>query len=71
MALQAPVATDLRLVAAILDVMLSGNPTVEFARTLVQRGVPFVFATGYADREDLFSEFPGTPVIGKPYLGAI
>jgi CheY-like chemotaxis protein len=56
--------------AAILDVMLSGNPTVEFARTLVQRGVPFVFATGYADREDLFSEFPCTPVIGKPYLGS-
>jgi CheY-like chemotaxis protein len=56
--------------AAILDVMLSGNPTVEFARTLTQKGVPFVFATGYADREELFSEFPDTPVIGKPYVGA-
>lgn len=56
--------------AAILDVMLSGNPTVDFARTLLQRGVPFVFATGYADNGDLFSEFPGTPVIGKPYVGA-
>lgn len=56
--------------AAILDVMLSGNPTVEFARTLTRQGVPFVFATGYADREELFSEFPGTPVIGKPYIGS-
>lgn len=56
--------------AAILDVMLSGNPTVEFARTLTRQGVPFVFATGYSDREELFSEFPGTPVIGKPYVGS-
>lgn len=56
--------------AAILDVMLSGNPTVEFARTLSSQGVPFVFATGYADREDLFVEFPGTPVVGKPYVGS-
>lgn len=56
--------------AAILDVMLSGNPTVEFARTLTRQGVPFVFATGYADREELFSEFPGTPVVGKPYVGS-
>ncbi len=56
--------------AAILDVMLSGNPTVEFARTLTRQGVPFVFATGYADREELFNEFPGTPVVGKPYVGS-
>ena len=56
--------------AAILDVMLSGNPTIEFARTLAQQGVPFIFATGYADRDELFTEFPDTPVIGKPYVGA-
>jgi CheY-like chemotaxis protein len=56
--------------AAILDVMLSGNPTTDFARTLSGRGVPFVFATGYADNADFFAEFPDTPVVGKPYVGA-
>jgi CheY-like chemotaxis protein len=56
--------------AAILDVMLSGSPTVDFARTLTQHGIPFVFATGYADQDQLFHEFPDIPVVGKPYVGA-
>ena len=56
--------------AAIVDIMLGGNPTTEFAHTLVQQNVPFIFATGYTDRERLFSEFPQVPVVGKPYLGS-
>jgi len=63
-------ADDQAYHAAILDVMLSGTPTMDFARTLSDQGVPFVFATGYADNADFFSDFPGTPVIGKPYVGA-
>lgn len=63
-------ARDHAFDAAILDVMLGGNPTVEFAQTLTSRGIPFVFATGYADRPEFFSRFPDTPVVSKPYVGA-
>jgi hypothetical protein len=32
------------------------------------RNIPFIFATGYSDRE-MFGAFPGVPVVGKPYAG--
>lgn len=54
---------------AIVDVMLAGESTVEFAKTLQQSNVPFVFATGYAENESLFEAFPGVRVVGKPYAG--
>lgn len=53
--------------AAILDVMVEGQPTLEFAGSLAERGIPFIFATGYSDRADVFSAFPGVRVVGKPY----
>jgi CheY-like chemotaxis protein len=55
--------------AAVIDVMLRGTPTVEAARRLKADGMPFVFATGYVDRSDIFDEFPGITVVGKPYAG--
>ena len=55
--------------AAIIDVMLSGVPTFGFATHLQERGVPFVFASGYADQGELSKKFPGTRLIGKPYSG--
>lgn len=55
--------------AAILDVMLAGRRTTDFASQLVERAVPFVFATGYSDSEDMFEGFEGIPVVGKPYSG--
>ncbi len=54
---------------AVVDVMLAGESTVDFARTLQDRKVPFVFATGYAENENLFEAFPGIRVVGKPYAG--
>lgn len=54
---------------AIVDVMLAGESTVEFAKTLQDNNVPFVFATGYAENENLFEAFPGIRVVGKPYAG--
>ena len=56
--------------AAVIDVMLRGVSTVEAARRLKAHGMPFVFATGYVDRHEIFDEFPGVAVIGKPYAGA-
>lgn len=55
--------------AAILDVKISGAWTVDFARLLRDRDIPFIFATGYSDLEALFDDFSGVPVIGKPYTG--
>ncbi|WP_235679081.1 response regulator [Aquibium microcysteis] len=58
-----------RFDAAILDLRLGGESTVHFARELVARGVPFVFATGMTDVGELTDSFPDVPVIGKPYSG--
>ena len=55
--------------AAILDVMLGGNSTLDFARTIHERGVPFVFASGYTDLSAITAKFPGVAVVGKPYAG--
>ena len=54
---------------AVVDVMLAGESTVEFAKTLVEGRIPFVFATGYAENEHLFEAFPGIRIVGKPYSG--
>lgn len=53
---------------AILDVMLGGTSTTDFARTLTQHRIPFVFATGYTDFEEHLDA--GVEVVGKPYSAA-
>lgn len=67
---------DIAVDVAILDLMLDGRSTVEFACVLFARGVPFVFATGHSDIADLVAGLPGVPVVGKPFssetlIGAI
>lgn len=54
---------------AIIDVMLDGEPTLDFAKGLEANGVPFVFATGYDRIDEIFSGFPGVELISKPYSG--
>jgi CheY-like chemotaxis protein len=54
---------------AVIDAMLDGHSTLDFARRLRDRKVPFVFATGYDDAAERFADFPGVPVVGKPYSG--
>jgi CheY-like chemotaxis protein len=55
---------------AIIDLVLSGASTLPFAERLKQMGRPFVFASGYVDRNSALGDFPGVPVVGKPYSGA-
>lgn len=55
--------------AAILDVMLGGRTTIDFARSLAQRGIPFVFATGYSGQDGLFEALPEVEIVEKPYAG--
>lgn len=45
--------------AAIVDLMLGGTSTLEFAAGLRETGVPFVFASGYSDADEIKASFPG------------
>lgn len=56
--------------AAVLDVNLAGEPVFPLAALLRERGVPFLFASGYGDA-GVPAEYRGYPVLQKPYgLGA-
>lgn len=55
--------------AAILDVMLGGEPTLEFARALSVRQIPFVFASGYDGLGAMSAAFPEVAIVRKPYAG--
>lgn len=62
-------ATLQELDAAILDENLSGQRSYPVADALASRGIPFMFATGYGDK-DLARLYPGRPVLAKPYSEA-
>ncbi|MDQ2080627.1 response regulator [Xanthobacteraceae bacterium Astr-EGSB] len=51
---------------AILDVNLAGQSVAPVAEILEQRGLPFVFATGYGER-GLPEEHRGKPTLQKPF----
>lgn len=55
--------------AAVVDLMLGGVSTLDFAGQLRHAGVPFVFASGYSDSEELNVTFPGIRLVAKPYSG--
>jgi CheY-like chemotaxis protein len=50
---------------AVLDVNLDGDRVYGLARELRERGVPFLFATGY-DSWALEEGFAGVPLVSKP-----
>ncbi len=52
--------------AAILDVNVDGQEIFPVADTLVQRGLPFVFVTGYGENS-LPERFRGRPALQKPF----
>ena len=53
--------------AALLDVNLDGMMSWEVAIALKERGIPFVFGTGYNVSAVLPDYLTGSPVIAKPY----
>lgn len=53
--------------AALLDVNLNGEMSWEVARLLAERGVPFVFSTGYNIKTVLPADLSGSAVINKPF----
>ncbi|MFU0504946.1 response regulator [Pseudaminobacter sp. NGMCC 1.201702] len=58
-----------RFDAAILDIMIGGESTLAFAGEIKENGVPFIFASGYTDTQEIFEAFPGVILVGKPYSG--
>jgi CheY-like chemotaxis protein len=51
---------------AVLDVNLNGNPVTPVVEILVERGVPFVFASGYGQR-GLPEAYRTIPTLQKPF----
>jgi len=51
---------------AILDVHLNGQAVFPVAEALIERGIPFVFATGYGER-GLPDQYRGRPILQKPF----
>jgi light-regulated signal transduction histidine kinase (bacteriophytochrome)/CheY-like chemotaxis protein len=60
-------ARDESFDAALLDVNLDGKMSWDVAGVLKERGIPFVFGTGYSVSAVLPDHLTGSPVIGKPY----
>ena len=60
------IAEEPRIDVRVLDVGLADQGGLAVADALAARGVPFVFATGYAST-DLPARFRGTPHWDKPF----
>ncbi|MGH8191163.1 MAG: response regulator [Rhodanobacteraceae bacterium] len=60
-------ATSQSFEIAVLDVNLGGKPVYPVASALLERGVPFVFATGYGSA-NVPQEFRSVPVVQKPFV---
>ncbi len=52
--------------AAVLDLNLDGQMSFGVADALAERGIPFLFATGYGDA-GLTERHRGRPVLQKPF----
>lgn len=52
---------------ALLDLNLDGSPAVPVAEILRQRGIPFLFSTGYG-AAGIPEEFSDYPALAKPFL---
>lgn len=59
-------AESLSFDVAILDVNLDGRQTIPIARALSDRGVAFIWATGYGG-DSLPDELRKVPVLQKPF----
>jgi CheY-like chemotaxis protein len=62
-------AADEPIDAALLDVNVAGRQVFPVAEVLKERGVPFVFSTGYGEG-GLPDEWRGQPTLQKPFTEA-
>lgn len=52
---------------AVVDVDLGAETSEDVALALHERGLPFVFSTGYDGRNPMVARFPGVPLLTKPF----
>jgi CheY-like chemotaxis protein len=62
-------AKEAKIDAALLDVNLAGKPIFPVADVLRQRGVPYIFASGYGEA-GIEASHKGAPVLQKPFREA-
>ena len=62
--------TDRDLGAAVLDINLEGEMSYPVAESLIARGIPIVFVTGYDATRFLPRHLQGVSVLQKPIDGA-
>lgn len=59
-------ARESRFDAAMLDVNLAGEASFPVADILIERGLPFLFATGYG-RQGIEERYRDFPLLQKPF----
>ncbi|WP_081762498.1 response regulator [Xanthobacter sp. 126] len=64
-------ASSERIDAAILDVNLAGEPVYPAAAVLAERGIPFIFCSGYTGSVRMPAEFVDAPRVAKPYTSRV
>ena len=52
---------------ALLDLNLNGSSALPIAQILRERGIPFVFSTGYG-AAGISEEFASSPILAKPFV---
>lgn len=60
-----------RVDAAILDVNLGGEAVYPAAAILADRGIPFIFCSGYTGSVRMPPEFADVPRVAKPYTSRL
>jgi CheY-like chemotaxis protein len=53
--------------AAVLDINVAGDSVLPLAEALEERGIPFIFASGYGAR-GIEPRWAGYPVLQKPFM---
>jgi CheY-like chemotaxis protein len=53
--------------AATVDMNLNGDSSAPVAAALQECGVPFVFVSGYNDKQNDYPAFKDVPFVNKPY----
>ncbi|UDQ91448.1 response regulator [Xanthobacter autotrophicus] len=64
-------ASSEQIDAAILDVNLAGEPVYPAATILAERGIPFIFCSGYTGSVRMPAEFADAPRVAKPYTSRV
>lgn len=52
---------------ALLDVNLGESMSFNFARLLIERGIPFGFVSGYSDTQEFPDDLQDAPLLVKPF----